>query len=251
MVETSRRALELNELTWWSRWASLRWLDRNSHILTSLEFGEPFFNRAGFLECRDIAGSLGAVEARFRELGADPTLLLYDSCSSGMKALTSSGYGVVDRMTVMDLVRPSFRQNGSLLVRQIPAGGEAKWSQAYLLSFYGDTRLLPSVTRVVAQLTRMKGITLLEGMVGEEVGGVLAIQRSKNLAGVYCIGTVPRFRRTGVSGTLISWAYEIAAREGRRLFLQSLESDGAERFYLRGGFRKLYTKNILSRRLRS
>ena len=251
MIEASGRASELNELTWWSHWAYLGWLDKNTHILTSREFNEPFFNRAGFLECGGVVGSLGAIEMSFRKLGVDSTVLLYDSCASGMKALTSSGYTLFDRMTVMELGRPSFRLNDSLVVLPVRSRTQDSWSRAYLQSFYGDTKLLRSVNKVVARLVRRKDVTLLAGSIGDEMAGVLAIQRSRDFAGVYCVGTLPRFRMMGVSATLICKAYEIASREGRRLVLQTLESDGVEDFYLRRGFRKLYTKNMLSRKLKS
>ena len=251
MVESGRRAIELNELTWWSHWARLSWFGRNAHILLSGEFDEPFFNRAGLLACAGIEGALDALEARFGKEGVDPTVLLYDSCSRGIKHLTNSGYRLVDRMIVMSLRRPRFRMNESLTVTPVKPGGHEQWSRAYLQSFYGGTNLLPSVNRAIENLAAGRDVTLLEGLIGDTVAGVLAVQRTKNLAGVYCVGTVPRFRRMGVSGTLITRAHEIASREKRRLILQTLESDDVEDFYLEGGFRRLYTKDMLSRKLKT
>ncbi|MDV3278485.1 MAG: hypothetical protein LYZ69_08495 [Nitrososphaerales archaeon] len=251
MAEPSRRALELNELTWWSGWASLTWLDRNTYVFTSSEFNEPFFNRAGFLECRGIRRSLAEVERRFQSVRVDPTVLAYDSCASATAALTDSGYTLVDKMAVLRLITPKFRTNGALRVESVKSGSREGWSRAYLLSFYGGTGLLSAVSRVVSRLLRKRGVTLLEGRIGGEVAGVLAIQRSSQLAGVYCVGTIPRFRKTGVSGTLISEAYRIASAGRRRLILQTLESDGAEGFYVAGGFKRLYAKNVMARKLKS
>lgn len=248
MPRIDRRSLELNELAWWSNWATLSWLGQDAHLLVSRKFPEPFFNRAGFLACRAVASSLEVVGARFRRLRTDPTVLVYDDCTRGARALARAGYAPVDKMAVMMLDTPGFRQNGSLRVEAVSAGGESDWSRAYLRSFYGETGLLSETLGIVARIAKKKDVTLLEGLMDDEVAGVLAIQRSKGLAGIYCVGTVPRFRRQGVSGALISSAAESASREGRKLVLQTLESDGVEGYYRRGGFRRLYAKSVLSRR---
>jgi len=82
---------------------------------------------------------------------------------------------------------------------------------------------------------------------GDETAGVLAIFRTEGLAGVYCVGTVPKHRRRGVAGALLSKAEAIAGNEGRRLILQSLASDVSARFYLERGFKALYCKQLLSK----
>lgn len=251
MPSPARRQLELNELAWWSNWATLRWLNRDAHVLTSKEFREPFFNRAGFLTCRTVAPSLVKVEACFKDARLRPTVLLQDSCSSGIRTLARAGYATADKMSVMAMERPEFRTNDAVTVKRVGRSGVSTWSRAYLRSFYGNDRLFSKVSTVVARLVGRRGVTLLEGLMGGAVAGVLAIQRTRGLAGVYCVGTVPQFRRRGVSGTLISAAEAISSREGRQLILQTLESDGVERFYLHGGLRRLYAKNVMSRRLKS
>ena len=218
-------------------------------MLTSKELREPFFNRAGFLSCRAVASTLGKVEACFKDACVRPTVLLQDGCSSGARALSRAGYTAVDKMAVMVMERPAFKTNDAVAVKRVGRGRGSSWSRAYLKSFYGNDRLFPKVSAVVARLTGKRNVILLEGLMGGAVAGVLAIQRTRGLAGVYCVGTVPRFRRRGVSGTLISAAQEISSREGRRLILQTLESDGVERFYLRGGLRRFYAKSVMSRRL--
>ncbi len=242
-----RRNLELNELKWWSNWAKVSWLDRNTHILSSREFAEPFFNRAGFLSCAGISSSIERAERRFRGLGLDPVLLVHEKCMVGRKALTRKGYRKVDTMTVLASTSRSQRAERAPVVEVSSSSSVYDWSRAYLQSFYGDEHLLQAVTKVASRLKQMREATLLEARLEGTVAGVLAIFRTPGLAGVYCVGTLPKFRRMGVAGTLIGRANGMAQSEGRKLCLQTLESDGAEPFYLARGFTELYRKDFMAR----
>lgn len=244
-MRVRRRELELNELDWWSRWARLDWTDKDAYVLKSTEFPEPFFNRAGLLGCRSAPRSLERLT--MRRPPADP-VTIFGSCDVARRVLFRSGYRRVDRMTVLGLSRPSFRVNHDLVVSRVAAGQAEEWSRVYLASFYGSVRSLPTVVRVVKRLVRSSGSTLLLGEIQGRAAGGLAIHRTRGFAGVYCVGTLPRYREMGVAGTLISRAHAIASSEGRRLILQTLESEAAEDFYLAGGFRRLYVKDIMGRR---
>lgn len=243
MAIPSRREFELNERRWWSLWARAKPLGKEGYLLTSERFEEPFFNRTCFVECGGVASHLQEVQRGFRRLGLAPTITLNLSCSSALRSLERLGYQRSETMTVM-IARTRFRQSdsGEAEVRQTTARTVEEWSRAYLLSFYGETTLMPNVTNVVRGLMRKGSATLLEGTLGGVVAGVLAIYRTPHLAGVYCVGTVPEFRRRGVAGALLRRAAEIAASEGRRMILQTLKSDGAEAFYSKRGFVALYKK---------
>ncbi|MDG7033625.1 MAG: GNAT family N-acetyltransferase [Nitrososphaerota archaeon] len=106
------------------------------------------------------------------------------------------------------------------------------------------------MTPIVASLSQSRAVTLLESRADDEVTGVLAIFRTKGIAGVYCVGTTPEHRREGVATSLLSKAKEIADSEGRALVLQTLKSDGVLNFYLDRGFEPLYTKAVLEKRLK-
>jgi GNAT superfamily N-acetyltransferase len=244
----SSRELELNELHWWANWAELKWFDRNAYILTSKEFPESFFNRAGVIACRSIPSSIRKAESRFRSLDLDPVITVYDACSSGTKRLIQEGYRTVDTMTVMISAGPSPQSSNSKVeVRTTSGASVDEWSLAYLYSFYGEAGLMPAVTKVVRRLQKVKRATLLEARLDGYVAGVLALFKTKGMAGVYCVGTVPKFRRRGVAGALLAHVKNIALSEGRSLVLQTLRSDGAEQFYSERGFSKAYRKNIMEK----
>lgn len=247
MEAPDRRAAELNEVRWWSRWARLRWRGEG-YLLTSKSLPESFYNRAGALTCGAVAGAAHWAESVLSRLGMSSTVVVFDSCAVAKKLL-ASGYTEVDSMAVLLSKSPirTERDEGQEIVTSTSPG---RWTTAYLRSFYGDEGLAGVVTPIVAPILEAKATTLLESRVDEKTAGVLAIFRTPGIAGVYCVGTVPEFRRLGVATVLLARAREIAEVEGRSLVLQTLESDGVLRFYLERGFEKLYSKHVLERKFK-
>lgn len=186
------------------------------------------------------------LESRSRSLGREPVVTIYESCSRARRMLDGAGYRKVDTMTVMVSTGHCLKR-GTAEARIDLAQSSENWSDAYLLAFYGDLELAPEVRRVAERLQKMDSTTLLEARRRGEVAGVLAIFRTEGLAGVYCVCTVPRFRRTGIAGMLLERAKEIVSSEGRILFLQVLESDRTEPFYRECGFKVLYRKLLMQK----
>lgn len=248
MATPSIAGLELNELKWWSNWAHVKRLGTRAYMLTSDLFQEPFFNRACFVGCGAVSAHREKAEKEFRRLGLPPTMTVNRSCSSALRMLAESGYHPTETMSVMVATRRTETTNPAYAdVRETSAGSVSEWTKAYLLSFYGDVTLTHAVTKVAQRLLRSRSATLLEARLDGAVAGVLAIYRTQGLAGIYCVGTVPKFRRKGVAGTLLQRTSEIASSEGRRMILQTLRSDGAEAFYAKRGFAALYHKSFMGK----
>jgi len=242
----SRRDLELNEESWWSNWAHVARLGASGYLMTSEDFREPFFNRACFLNCRGAGAAVARVEERLMAGNIGSTITIFDSCTKAIRGLRASGYRAFDTMAVMLSKGPGKPTSPApVTIDERPAADS--WTRAYLEAFYGGQDLAPRTIPIVTRLLKLKAATLLEGKVGGETAGVLAVFRTRGLAGVYCVGTVPEHRRKGVAGTLLSRAGAIAGAEGRRLVLQALASDVSARFYLEKGFKVLYHKQLLSK----
>jgi GNAT superfamily N-acetyltransferase len=242
----NQRYVELNEVRWWSHWARLSWFGSSGYLLTSQDLPEPFFNRAGTLTCRGVEQLAMWSEKKLAARGVDSTVLVFDSCVRAASTLLDSGYKQVDTMTVLLSASPIVTDSSVQLRITMPSSAEI-WTRAYLRAFYGDENLAASVVPIVSRLLRAKTITLLEAKVDEKTAGVMAISRTRGLAGVYCAGVVPQYRSKGVASGLFIRAKEIAYAEGRELILQTLASDRAESFYSRRGFVKLYSKRMLSK----
>jgi len=246
LASPSRGDLELNEAGWWSNWAHVTWLGSHGYLLSSEDFREPFFNRACILNCRGVAATVARAERKFTSHDTEPTITIFDSCAKSTGVLQASGYRRVDTMTVLIFNGSGKSASpGQFTIDERPAPDS--WTRAYLGAFYGDQELAPRLTPIVNRLLKLNAVTLLEAAVGGETAGVLAIFRTVGLAGVYCVGTVPKYRKMGIANTLLSRAKDIAKGEKRHLLLQSLSSDGSLRYYLQREFRVLYSKRLLSK----
>ncbi len=237
--------MELNELQWWSNWSDATLYGENSYLLHSDCFNEYFFNRAGFLDCEAKTAEVAAIEREFANRALAPHFVVPESCNEVIASLKRSGYTSLDKMAVMMLGGPKFKTGQGVAAKRIDAGGIDGWCRTYLLSFYGETALLPYVSGIAGRLVDKREVALLAGMVGNETAGVVATFQSGGLVGVYCVGTLPKFRRMGVASALLEAANGLARSSGSRLILQTLISDSAEDFYVAGGFKRIYIKDVL------
>ena len=245
MPSLRTRDLERNEVAWWSNWATVTWLGENTWVMTSEYFDEYFLNRGGFLECEGVGRHIRKAEELLVKRGATPCFFVQESCKANLRRLGAEGYLPKDGMAVMTLDDAALRVNEEVRVGKVRHRDIGEWVSAYLLSFYGNLNLSAGVTDVVRRLENTNRVTLLTGRVRGRVAGVIALSRSPGLLGVYCVGTVPEFRRIGVTATLLDSARKLASSEGRRAILQTIQSDGYERYYTERGFRKVYAKTLL------
>lgn len=247
----SGREVELNEVGWWSLWTDVHWMGTKSFIMISSDFDEYFFNRAGFVECGDVVEAIPKAEATFETLGRPPCFSVQQDCSEAIDALKSRGYATVDEMSVLQLGRFGFKTATGLTILSGKDISTADWSAAYSFAFYGDSRAREAVSLIANRLKKEPSVTLLEGKKDGRTIGILAAFRTPRLLGVYCVGTLDRYRGTGVAGSLIQKTSTMASAEGRNMILQTMLSDKIEDFYTNGGFRRLYLKEFLRRALSS
>ena len=247
MAGSSEKSYETNEVSWWSNWAEVRWLDENAYLLFSQKFGEYFFNRGGFLQT--TPGSRSSIEPMEREFAARkrrPHLFLRSDRldSKLLQTLEDRSYRIADQMAVMEMGEPSFRVNPNLKVAQVTESELEAWSEVYLDSFYGNLGHIRTVVPIVRGLAKVKEASLLLGTIGGKPAGVLALYRTGKVCGVYCVGTHRDWRRRNVASTMLESCYRLAEGEGRRVVLQTKLSDSVEGLYLKLGFKRAYLKEL-------
>jgi GNAT superfamily N-acetyltransferase len=243
----SGKDLELNEAGWWSHWADVSWTGERSYVILSSDFNEYFFNRAGFLECGDGRDAITRIEAKFEAARRPPCFSVQNECRELAALVNSRGYASFDEMSVMQLGQSKFKQANGLKILRGQDVETTQWATAYALSFYGDLSLREPVASVVGRLAGEPSVSLFAGEKDGNTVGVVAAFRTSGLLGVYCVGTRVEYRGMGIAGSLIHEASKVASAEGRLLVLQTIVSDGAEDFYARGGFRRLYLKHLMRR----
>ncbi len=262
MPSGDMREFELNEATWWGKWADETvWVSKNCYAIFSEAFKEEtFFNRGGFLgEERVPRDAIEALEKEFAKRRRKTPCVLVEEGRSWDKmrsVLWSRGYAVKDRMIVMESKpresrdgTPDFEAEISLLDHRSKGKDVQEWVRTYLKAFYGDQRLNKEVETIVWRLARDEKVSLVVARIGRKAAGCAAMFRTAGgVSGAYCIGTVPEFRRRGVASAMVGFMRETAEVEGRRLILQTLVSDSAECFYLKQGFATVYAKSLFERR---
>jgi GNAT superfamily N-acetyltransferase len=247
VISNDPRAYELNEVSWWSRWAEVTWLNDDAYVLLSREFDESFFNRAGFVKAPpDVEGSLELIEKEFERRGRTPNIFVRQDRNHPrlLRALADAGYRIADQMAVMEVETPSFVVNHDVELEVGLGGGLEDWASTYLMAFYGETRQLKAVMRVLGSISEAKEVSLILARLNGTPVGCLALFRSDKVCGVYCVGTHPDFRKMNVASTMLDLARRLATNEGRRLILQTILSDSHETFYLKFGFTRSYLKDM-------
>ncbi len=244
----SRKDLELNEAGWWFHWSDMQWIGEKSYVMLSNDFDEYFFNRASFVDCSSGLDDVVKIEAKFEAAGRHPFFSVQAECKDLSALLTSRGFTLFDKISVMQLGQLKFKNATSLKVMQGQNVETTEWAATYALSFYGNLSLKGPLERIVHRLAEEPSVTLVSGTKDGKTLGVLAAFRTPGLLGVYCVGTRVENRRMGVAGSMIHEVSKIASAEGRELILQTIVSEGFEDFYARGGFRRLYLKHMMQRK---
>jgi GNAT superfamily N-acetyltransferase len=245
-----RQLFELNELGWWSKWVEVEWVGKDSYALFSEEFKEPFFNRAGFLGLgTDLEQSVSALETKFQERGTAPSFLVQEARKwRPLRALLEHrGYEVLDSMSVMRAGRAALGHNPGVEI-EMGTGFVEDWSRVYLESFYGRTRLMSVVEKIVEKAGKDEDVGLLVARVGGKPVGCASVYRTEGTIGAYCVGTIPRFRHRHVGTAMLGAIRRLARKEKRTLILQTMLSDSAEPFYVKNGFDRVYLKNVLGKK---
>jgi predicted GNAT family acetyltransferase len=237
---------ELNEVGWWANWAGMTWLTQKAYIMYSGEFKEPFFNRAGFVGMEsEWSGILSKMQSIFVRQNLRPCIYVQqtEEFSDLRAGLAARAYVVADKMFVMEMRRPSFQVNHEIRVGVTREEEAKEWCEAYLQSFYGDLELLTPTLEIVLRSMKRKAISFVSAKYEESVVGTLVTYRSQDVVGVYCVGTIPGFRKKGVANTMMQFANDISSDVGT-MILQTMLSDGLEDLYQKMGMAKSYAKEV-------
>jgi GNAT superfamily N-acetyltransferase len=241
---------ELNEANWWANWTSFVWLTDKAYLMRSQELNEPFFNRAGFVAAEPgWSKTLLEAESIFRAKRLRPCFFVQDTeeFTHVKKWLLSRGYVVGDTMSVMKMRRSSFHLKSEAAVELTTRGGVEEWVRAYLLSFYGNTKLLDPTLRIMRRVVRLKEATVVSAKYRGATVGTLIMHRTGSTTGVYCVGVVPRYRSRGIARGMVRFAHESSRAAGSELILQTMLSDESEGFYTKMGFGRCYSKTVFLR----
>jgi N-acetylglutamate synthase-like GNAT family acetyltransferase len=240
---------ELNEARWWSHWGELRWLGRGAYYIMSADFPEPLFNHATvFGADLDAKAVMKFALEGFRKARVPPSFFVIDDPHFAVlrSKLDRAGFLPLDRMEVMTAKARRPEQGCSVEVLQVGSNTH-EWAEAYVRSFYGDGGPLSQVEATVENAIKDKAVSLMLAKRRGKVVGEMALCRSGELLGAYCVGTLPEHRRSGVASGMLNHALRTAEEQGLSLVLQTFAADDLEAFYVSRGFIRVYEKLVLSK----
>ena len=219
-------------------------MGNSAYIFKSSGFPEYFFNRAAFMDCAG-AELLARVEKELKGPVTSHVITVQDACAILLRLVRDRHYALFDRMIVLSQAEATtFRVNTEAKVEVATPSTAAEWAKCYVRSFYGTTFPVVKVSKIASAAAEDPNSTLLMARAGGGVVACLAVHRTDDVLGIYCVGTLRRLRGKGFSSTLLRAASKIAASEGRTAFLQTIASDGYEGFYSMRGFSQLYSKGF-------
>ncbi len=238
----------LNEVGWWSSWASAFRPAEGAYALSSSEFEEPLFNRV-LLTSPPKPKDLEKIAAAFAERGTRPSFFVQtDDRYSGLRGtLRAEGYRKEGDFHVMEERRLGVKAASTVDVHEASGKELEAWSKTYLKVFYGDESLLPRVLRCVRRANAKETDKLVVAEQEGAVVGTMALHTEEGCTGLYCLGTVPDRRGGGVAGSLLAFAHSVRSDLGTSLVLQVFESDGVEQFYLKRGYERVLSEEIFRR----
>lgn len=239
---------ERNETEWWSHWARLRWISDSCYIITSRHFKEYLFNHIGVIKPREPESCLDE-ESKFIRLKVNPSFFIpdEDEYSSFLNELKSSGYKRVDSLNVMKLNKRRMMPSSDVDVEEVTERGLLEWVRVYLQSFYTSGFYREKVYRAVISAMKEGNSKFFLARVRGLPVGCTAVHFTDNVAGAYCVGVIPEYRKMHVASTILHYASKDESAKRREFVLQTFESDHLLDFYMRLGFQKLYAKKVLSK----
>ncbi|MEM4311110.1 MAG: GNAT family N-acetyltransferase [Nitrososphaerales archaeon] len=242
MESNNYHLLEQNEEEWFSLWCDRIFIDGNLILFNESFKEDPLFNRI-YLRKKGVDAQ--RLANFFEERGISGYFFLPPDKEEGLEEeLKAQGLIKVDELRSMKLKSFLGKTKSEFKIVKTDLSNLEDWIKVYYLSFDIPDSWLPEIRRRLRILIENPKVELLLAYGYKGVYGAMALYFTERIIGIYCLGTLKRFRRIGVSSSLINYAYEKSI--GKILCLQTLVSEGNESFYIKRGFETLYSKPIYS-----
>jgi len=243
------RELEENENGFFSLWSNTMRVD-DTLLLYNKHFAEdPIFNHATGLKADDQDASIVAQRISRYYVSKGITPSIYGSPLSNPlhleKIMTELGFQTYDKFYVMKRGQDEVPEPSSIALREISEKDLNDWIKVYMAAFDIPNTWQREISRRTRRILKSERSLLLLAYVTRKPAATLATYFSNGLAGLYCIGTDPKFRDRGVASSMINASISLALdRRCKALCLQTLKQDRLLDFYRKFGFKLQYVKTI-------
>ena len=240
--------MEENEEDFFSIWSEVE--DRREVlILWNRNFpGDPVFNHATRISCLEAEAEvvINYVLSKFtaEELAAGFYVSALTRPQTFEELLPPRGLRLFDDMKVMEFMgyEKLVHQRD---VETVKGVSSSIWARVFNEAFRIPRAWRKEVARRCSRLASDPRVALFAAYLESKPVGTLALHSEKGVSGIYCVGTVPEWRRSGVASALLRSAVAESQRMGNEIIcLQTLGQDQLERFYRGNGFSTAFSRRI-------
>jgi ribosomal protein S18 acetylase RimI-like enzyme len=270
--------LKLNEIEFCKSWScqTINFNDSFRIIVNRDLKGDYFLNRViltnGIEESKRRENGISSIISRLKKISKQQKIEVYVHINDDLLFLKSilakNGLRKIDKLT--GLVHVVKHQKCFLTdeyeKQKLLVYGESckvvrtahefdKWLDVYSTSFGIDIENIATIrTSFQKENFKESKFILYEQKLNDNTNthnlrpmGCCLLFPTNDILGLYCLGTVKRFRNKGIASSLIDFAITYAKMNGFDLIgLQALQSDHTTEFYQRRCFTTVYTHAIFS-----
>jgi len=238
------KEMEDNENSFIALWSDKVKLNCATLYGNSVMNDDPFFNRVTDIDCEEFDDMLNQAENEFVKRNVKPFVYCLSNERLKIK-LKEHRFVLHDTMTTF-LYEGCYKLQHSpdITIYKVDKNKMQEWIDAYCSSFdcYSWRN---DIERIISN--SFDSFQLYIACVKKAPAGCMILFEKNSLLGLYCLGTLTKYRRAGVATALISIAAEIMKNDGLKLFLQSFNADGLIGYYVKRGFTPIYTKEIYTK----
>lgn len=244
--------MEGNEDSWWSLWCGVEDLG-GALLFHNRHFeDDPVFNHLTRIRTTEADSPKLIERALERFAGHRVQPYFYVSPLTEPPGFSTHlmrrGLRKHDDMKVMvfhKATRPVHREPAK--IQGVDEAALDAWVGVFAEAFDLSGSWMPEARRRVAQVLADRHTILYLAQVGAEPAGTLALHSKEGVGGIYCIGTRPRFRGTGVASQLLAQAAQDSREQGNDvLCLQHFVRDRVESFYVKNSFETVFTRAVFT-----
>lgn len=218
--------MEENEWSFCSLWTEKVDVQCGRALVNEKLRDDYFFNRAAVEGCPK--GAEKQVAKMFWDRGMD--CYLYFQSPSALPA--------IDTMQVLKSARIT---TGRYKAVQVGRDDLPVWIDVFVKSF-GVPDWRGEVEKIVT--ANFQKLALLLSYNEAMPAGCAALYRTGDLTGLYCLGTLSKFRGKGIAKSILGFAQKLSEGDRTQLFLQTPGSEGLFDLYAKSGFVLSHTKQI-------
>ncbi|HSD05205.1 MAG TPA: GNAT family N-acetyltransferase [Nitrosopumilaceae archaeon] len=177
--------------------------------------------------------------ALFKKYNTQPYVYVLDNPDLE-KMLVKKGFVLYDTQHVLTKNSDSNLEHSAM--HHVAKKDSLLWAEIFCKS-YDCLEWIDEVNSIVRN-----SVSQIEYLVdSEHNASCVALYEKNSILGLYCLGTIPEYRKRGLGKSLINYALTQVKRKNLDfLMLETYEKDNLIEFYSNLGFEKIYEKKVYS-----